>query len=348
MEKTDLYYIIGGDLLVGKQDFIENYLAEGSSVDNSLDPLQKHFVTSPQNIITRANATAVIQYFIHADVRTMPASADWVAAIAFATAEWNNLPNTTITLQETNTRSEAEFVIFRDNGNSASGALASGTYAAAFAPVNGSVNVMGLTINDNGPASNAIGKRFIIKHELGHILGFGHSDKTEIGLQSYVHCTPDLNSVMVSNVASPLNVDRVFSAGDMAMIRNLYATSYTTPVLNVVVGQSQQGPPGSGSSGPLWNVSLRTNVGNTVDLRGFNFDIEEKSYSLQGTLLNTRTYPGGLVRTDNDCSDNEFITPIIVDRVGNNTCYRWRVRARNRKGDFTGTWSNQTSQVCLN
>ncbi|WP_046745244.1 M57 family metalloprotease [Kordia zhangzhouensis] len=221
------HYVVEDDIVVTKETVAANDCGKQTAVASNLT-------------ITIGNS-ANISYFIHPSVVAMNNGANWETAIRTAAADWTGIANSTINLQEVFNENAAELIIYGDNSAAAPAThrnLPANVWARASFPANGNVgNVM--SINDV-PPSNALtqnGRISILRHELGHCLGFHHSHIGDSSTTTIL-CNTNLNdptSVMIAsfNGAGTLNIN----ANDQRAARALYpAFGNQFPTLSVTSG----------------------------------------------------------------------------------------------------------------
>lgn len=182
------YLVVEGDMVMKKQDLLtilekENKALNGSNKTDA-------YVLDASGVVTNSN-TSNINYYVHPTVYSLPAFGAWLTAIENATTAWSSIPNCRITFVQTTIPSSANITIYGvdmpgDNNiqevaelpscatNQNTTNLGMSTY-----PVNSNVGkwVVIPAHTATYPYSYAAGERTnIIAHELGHALGFRHSD----------------------------------------------------------------------------------------------------------------------------------------------------------------------------
>ncbi len=166
--------------------------------------------------------------------------AEWVTAINQAVADWQNITNCSVTFTPTKAPPTVPGRLIFTTHNTTNETAMGSAPAACFTftdevgargrfPTGGFVGTA-VIINLAGPTSNANGKRSVMGHEIGHTLGFRHSDSatngesntacgnTTIGAPTLIPCTPatDGTSIMNSQIPffalTPINYYDAWSA----------------------------------------------------------------------------------------------------------------------------------------
>lgn len=247
------YYLVEGDVLLPKSIF--------GAKSGRKDQYRTNNVVDLNN----NNISVVID-------ASMPTSgADvWHHAIRRAVDQWNIVQGCRINLGVTG-YSTGNIVIRNDNGQ-----LPDGTIAAASFPANGLAGMeilVNVDFNGNMTVSDGT-KLYNIVHELGHCIGFRHSNWQARGESIspsgavLIAGTPtsDANSVM--NGGTALNTWAGFSTGDRTAAQTLYPTAPActfNPIIEgpTVVTNSQPGGtayfvgyPGTSAAGSYYEWQL--------------------------------------------------------------------------------------------
>jgi|GEM_PF-2484923 len=200
--EKDSVFTIQKDMLISFKDACARFIDQKK---NQNTPTVQHYFGS---FFVHSNYISNIKVYIRAGVPQ-----DWRTAIHEAISNWNN----TLTRVRFVFSSYADADI-RINGDNDGG---NGTVASAYLP--GMFFTPGSEININYHYStlSASQKVFAITHELGHTIGFKHTDQTD---GNYINGTPtsDPNSVMNSTVLSWSG----FTSGDITAVNIVYP--YTT------------------------------------------------------------------------------------------------------------------------
>lgn len=239
VKASDKYLILESDLIVDKS---------GLELDVSNNKNGRQYATDAVGIVDFSRVTNV-KYFVHSSVANIPThGAGWVSAINQATQDWSSLYGVAVRFNSVSDLNQADIVFYSDN-TSNSGVLPACAiglpynppayvFAASAFPTNGQVGRF-ISINDDDTFTNDVGKRWVIRHELGHALGNRHSDMYQ-RLDGIVEpangngCggaitggnlllntpTRDLNSVMIS--ASDGTTDINFDNDDIRAAQLLY------------------------------------------------------------------------------------------------------------------------------
>jgi len=149
----------------------------------------------------------------------------WYNAIGDAIEEWNNLTNCRVNFREVTDDSETDLFFYseRDPSNPL-GVLASNEKAGAAIATNAAPgSAIAISTDHAGHTT----KKQTIMHEIGHVLGFGHTDGLNTLLPTYVipgTPTTDANSIMNHGGSSGFSNDDK-TAFKMYYPENLYAPS---------------------------------------------------------------------------------------------------------------------------
>jgi Dual-action HEIGH metallo-peptidase len=241
--------ILEGDIIIPQKLLLEKM----SNPDNNGDGTGRQYALNTTAVMSYTNS-GNISYFIDASVGDIPGNgADWVTAINQAATDWNNIASCQVNFTQVFTAVGAELTFFADNSTTlvACGRnLGANTFAAAKFPVSNNIGDF-IAINDNGPLTDLTGKISIIRHEIGHALGFRHSDMYNrvgsggneganstgsCGQQvlggNLLHGTPDrdLTSVMVSATDGFTNIN--FNNFDIRAAQQLYPDNCCNPAIN--------------------------------------------------------------------------------------------------------------------
>ncbi len=190
-------FVLGGDALITAADAQERLAAS-----------KGHTTQDEQwrgNYLVATAYVTNIDYFIPA---TVPA--DWKTALQAGIVNWNAVNGTKLFLREVTSSSAADVTVTLDYANDTW--IARGALPAS----SGRPGTM-VIINTKYNYLSAGYKEFAITHELGHNIGFLHTDQTS-GV--FINGTPttDAKSVM-NSVAMPW---AGFTAGDIKAVQILY------------------------------------------------------------------------------------------------------------------------------
>ncbi len=207
------HFIIEGDIRIMKSD---------------LD--KKKAYTIPKLAQAYAgNSVSLTTITVHID-SSMPTSGDddWHSEITSAISNWNAVPNFSINFQLTS-NTNADITISSDNNQLGDQSNAQGGF-----PIN-SLPAASILVNLDAESNRVIPstlKELIIVHELGHNIGFRHTDYFSEGGTAIVltgtwasvsgNNNPDPTSVMNSGSNQATQTWRGFSLYDGIAIRTLY------------------------------------------------------------------------------------------------------------------------------
>lgn len=185
--------------------FTIEQLKERVENDQSSDP------DKPQTEHWRSNYLVSNAYNTNIKLWIEPGVPDsWVAAVAGAVNNWNAMNGTKLGLSIVSTQAAANTRVFMGFENS-------NWIARAYLPGSNSAPGVSVEINSNYNSLAASSKLFAITHELGHTVGFYHTNQNT-GIFITGTPTVDANSVMNSFVL-PWNG---FTAGDILATGILY------------------------------------------------------------------------------------------------------------------------------
>jgi hypothetical protein len=192
----DNNFIIEKDIVISKDDLAARVQKENTSVQT------EHW---------RGTYLVSSTYITNVKLYIDPAvPAAWVTAIQGAIANWNAINGTSVGMSIVSTQSAANTRVFM-------GFESANWIARATLPSSSRRPGTTVEINSNFNSLAASQKLFAITHELGHTIGFYHTDQTQ-GIFITGTPTVDANSVMNSFVL-PWNG---FTAGDILATQILY------------------------------------------------------------------------------------------------------------------------------
>jgi predicted Zn-dependent protease len=173
------YMVYDNEVVLTKSDFTNRIKqCEASNSNAKVD----QWVLDSDGIVNYSKVQSM-SFRIDPSITTIPNGNDWVNAIRQALNDWSNIGQDNINFTET-TSANADVTFFSDNAIplACMQNLNVNTFAIALMPSGGNPGRF-VSINDNGPASDFVGKLYIVKHEIGHSLGFRHSDWQDRGQQ---------------------------------------------------------------------------------------------------------------------------------------------------------------------
>ena len=337
------YVVLEGDIILQRNQ-LKSFLLKSTSVENKRI---SQYVVDIGGISDQSNILS-IKFFIDSSVSGIPG--DWPGAIRTATADWNNIPNTVMTYTEVFTAGSADLIFYSDQSTNLPNCMrnlkdpewsvdqfgnpyfdTSLTHAAAEFPGNNEPGRF-ISINNDGHSENQNNRVTIIRHELGHNLGFRHNnaaatededgDFTACGINSVFGAnrlvgtpTNDASSIMVSNLNTTQNIN--FNSNDKKSASFLHPSGtlypsypYNGPMIQTITKNGTLDP-------------LKKDVSATISTPVFHYykyRIERfnqwSSSALQSTEYSYTSAP-----------------TFILNNVPHGT-WRFRVSAVNYKGDF--------------
>ncbi len=328
------YFVAEKDIVISKRELQDRLNGCGTNGDGK-SGRKDQYVLNGNGIVgwTKMGNTT---FRIDASVGGLPNAADWQAAIRQAVANWNNVGEDNINIVETTGTADITFYNRTSAPLSCLQSLDAGTFAIAVYPANNNPGYA-ISINGTGPATNLNGKITVMTHELGHTLGFRHSDyptridnRTEPVSDPYACGNPfyganllfgtperDLASNMVSGTTGfdlvPLN------AADVRSARMLYPNALAAPQLdNVVLGSG------------------------VIQFTVSNVDAKAAFLLLYSTREVTFPSPGTVITQVNNSRYNPAngTYVAIVPSDFTRTARTYYVRTVNYKGDFMSNLSN--------
>ena len=300
----------------------------------------KHFVDEDVHLVN-IGLVNNITYFISDDVLARDDSEDWVAAITIAADEWSNIENCAVNFSRTFNRNAATFLIRTES--TFPQPISDQSLAVAALPFQGNIRRLGIGIQDD-VTFTARGMIGVMRHEFGHIIGIRHTDHDfEESNQDrdpdhrYMRCTDDNPSVMYATGSS--TSERFMGDGDRAAARFMYPISITPATLSTSswVVDEEYGY-------QSWNLEWTFSQGTDLLTMTERFDVQERIEYDNGSVEIREFYD---TRNTGACDDPSFSYLRFENQYGDNNCYSWRIRARNRGGDVVTAWSPWTNNECL-
>lgn len=198
LEETEEYYVVEGDIVIYKEDLLQpdtKQMKGPRTIDLSVVKANSFYVYTDNSIPTSGNG-------------------NWRPAIEEACRHWRDIGGCLIRLIPTSSPRIANITISFDNG-------LKGTTTMAQAPQPRNTSGPGPWLHIN-PDYNNIGhseKVYVIVHELGHTLGFKHTDGTD---GTHIEGTPLRDPASIMNSSYGGGGWPGFSQGDIIAAQKLY------------------------------------------------------------------------------------------------------------------------------
>lgn len=203
------YIVVEKDIVILKSDILQA-IKIGQNSQN-VSGKAENYAVDFDKVVGIQNTS--IKYFIHSSISNMTVvnGAEWIQAIDAAAQNWNNISNCRINFSRTYTQSEAKLTFYAVGNGLAnppelpSCALVSTDnygcfdfgYAHSNFPSNGqcgkwiTISNCDNEVSGTGLPITPIQKRNIMTHEMGHAIGFRHSDALS-NLDGSIELTFDL------------------------------------------------------------------------------------------------------------------------------------------------------------
>lgn len=206
-DKTSGAFTVNKDMIVSKT-VIDQYLLETGDVSTGRTEQRMH------NVLLTDAQSRNFKYYIQPTL-----TQGWRDAVVQAFAQWNGVGGSKLRLVQVSTQAEANINVFMGTYDAAN------WVARATLPTGNGTGYLEINPRFNDMAANQ--KLFAMAHEIGHNIGFWHTDQTT---GTIIPGTPvtDPNSVMNSYVL-PWNG---FTNYDLIAVRYLYPASgaFTTTI----------------------------------------------------------------------------------------------------------------------
>lgn len=203
IEEYDDFYLVEGDIMFPRD------LSFYQQNQGGTKQLQSASLVSLTNVASMA-------VFVDASIPTSGTD-NWRSAVSLAINDWNGITCTKVFFTEATSIATADIVVKSDNGTLNDGVLASAGFPSSNQPFNQ------VLVNLNSLSNMTIlegQKRYIMVHELGHCIGFHHTDGGA-GIHITGTAIVDPQSVMNAG-ASTIPSWSSFSTNDMKAVQILY------------------------------------------------------------------------------------------------------------------------------
>lgn len=214
IESNEDYYLVDGDIMISKDQ-----VNEMRGVSNDQPKSKQAYGGSGWGLV---HINSVDDITIAA-ASNVPSA--WKSAIQSAVSNWNNLSNSRITFTYQSSPSNPDITVYYN-------AYSGGFYAAAD-PAYGNDPGSFIYINSlEAGGLSSLEREEIITHEMGHTIGFRHTDWQSVGESSAnnIPFTPSFDSQSVMNSGNGgLRSWNGFSSNDGVAARVLYPNSLTAP-----------------------------------------------------------------------------------------------------------------------
>lgn len=204
------------------------------------------YVVNTTGVVSFANVMD-ITYFIDPSVSPIESGA-WVNAINTATQNWEDITNCRVNYQSVASAGAADLIFYSSSSTSLPACarnLPGGVYAMAEFP-GSSQSGRWISINPSDVSDTQGNRETVIRHELGHTLGFRHNNAGATEPANPSSCgnsilganllsgtpTSDGSSVMVPSIGTTTTIN--FSTNDRKSAGFLYPEGITIPVLTNV------------------------------------------------------------------------------------------------------------------
>lgn len=220
------YYLVDGDLLFKKVgtdiSYVKRYFKMGASLNKTNAPRTEQWIMS--GIISTEKVEAIKINVAPGDIvnASSPELGDWMRMGIYAAADWSSISNCKVNFTDQFYYQDvANNIEIVDDG----GTLPGDVIAAAEAPSNGNVGWrirVNLDFNGNMTVSSG-SMRYNLVHEIGHCLGFWHSNWTTADADHIlVSGTPTTDANSVMNGGTALFSWNGFSTFDVIAAQTVY------------------------------------------------------------------------------------------------------------------------------
>ena len=243
----DEHVVVEGDISI-RLDVIRKMIEEGEQ--NVSNGRTSQFVGNT-NSVAAFSSVLNIEYFIHSSVVLM--TGDWDEAIEAATQDWEDLPYCRIGFERVYSAVGADLKFYADNESALPDCMEDlGGLNVAQAEFSGEgIPGRWISINVSNIPLTLVNRESIIRHEIGHTLGFRHDDpigndepvnQTDdtvvcdhdvLGANKLVG-TPTIDASSIMNPITSRTAEFNLSSDDGKASTYLYPDGYTAPVISSI------------------------------------------------------------------------------------------------------------------